>query len=358
MKKIIFTGGGSAGHVTVNLALIPYFLKNEWQVAYIGSNMGIEKKIISNRFPNTHYFCISTGKFRRYFSLKNLSDPFRVVKGVLDAFRILKREEPSIIFSKGGFVAVPVVIAAKMLRIPVIIHESDMTPGLANRISISAATKIFTTFSETLEHVPEKKSQYVGAIIRQELFNGNKQTGLLKCGFTNEKSVLLIMGGSLGAKKINEQIRNILPELLTLFQIIHICGEDNIDENLKQKGYCQFEYVNEELPDLISTSDVVISRAGSNSIFEFLALKKPMLLIPLSKHASRGDQILNAKAFVRKGYAIMLEEEGMTNLTLLNDLKRILNTKENIVENMNKIDKSLSIQDVYNEIVHMSKQKQ
>ncbi|MFJ7975421.1 undecaprenyldiphospho-muramoylpentapeptide beta-N-acetylglucosaminyltransferase [Peribacillus sp. JNUCC 23] len=311
-KKIVFTGGGSAGHVSVNTAIIPEFLKNNWEVTYIGSEKGIEREIIEKEFPTVSYQTVSVGKLRRYMSLENLKDPFRVIKGIFDARKILKQIQPEFVFSKGGFVSVPVVLAAKMLRIPVFIHESDYTPGLANKLAMPFASKIFTTFVETEKHVAKSKSIYIGAVLRDGIFKGNADKGRERYGFDKSKPVLLVMGGSLGAVRINNLITENLDDLLAFYQIIHICGKGNIQEKLRRKGYQPFEYVHEELFDMLACADVVVSRAGSNSIYEFLGLEIPMLLIPLSANASRGDQILNAASFESQGFSKVIQEENLT----------------------------------------------
>lgn len=315
-KSIIFTGGGTAGHVIVNLALIPHFIEQGWKINYIGSKGGIEEDLIKE-FPQVTYHPISTGKLRRYMSVENFKDPFKVMKGIFQARRIIKKEKPSVIFSKGGFVSVPVVMAAKTKRIPTISHESDYTPGLANKLATPFVKKVLTTFPETVQYLPEKKAQHIGAVIREELFLGDAQQGYAFTHLTNAKPIILIMGGSIGSQKINEIIRQNLHTLLGQFQIIHICGKDNMDERINQKGYVQYEYVSDELKDIFAITDFVISRAGANAIFEFLALDLPMLLIPLSRAASRGDQIINAKSFKKQGLAHMLEEEEMTDESLL-----------------------------------------
>ncbi|MFX3624902.1 MAG: undecaprenyldiphospho-muramoylpentapeptide beta-N-acetylglucosaminyltransferase [Ectobacillus sp.] len=316
MKTIVFTGGGSAGHVTPNLALIPKLKERGWNVHYIGSNNGIEKSIIER--TGIPYYGIASGKLRRYFDWKNFKDPFLVAKGVMEAYMLIRKLKPDVIFSKGGFVSVPVVIAGWLNKIPVFLHESDITPGLANKIAIRFASKIFVTFEEAKKHLPKDKTIYTGSPIREEILNGNREHGLRFLNFTLKKPVIVIMGGSLGAKRINEVVRSLLPQLLDQFQVVHHCGKGNIDTNLKAvEGYRQFEYINEELPHVLAAADLVISRAGSNSIFEFLTLRKPMILIPLSKAASRGDQILNAAAFERKGYCRVIQEEELTEQALL-----------------------------------------
>lgn len=333
--KIIMTGGGTAGHVTPNLALVPSLKKNGFEVSYIGSKDGIEKEIIKNE--NIPYYEISSGKLRRYFDFKNISDPFKVLKGVLDARKILSKEKPDIIFSKGGFVAVPVVIAASMKKIPVVCHESDITPGLANKIAAPFSDKVCVTFRESLQYIKGNKGVLTGSPIREEIFKGSRLKGLDICGFTGKKEVLFVMGGSLGSKIINDVIRENLNELINEWDIIHICGKGNIDNKfINVVGYLQFEYVSEDLPHLMAVADYIVSRAGANSIFEFLALKKPTLLIPLSRKASRGDQILNANSFEKEGYSLVLEEEDISKESFIRKIKELKENKRKLIKNMSQ----------------------
>lgn len=334
-KKILMTGGGTAGHVTPNLALIPYLKEAGWEIEYMGSENGIERTLMEKE--GIPYHGIATGKLRRYVSKENMKDMFRVVKGVSEAQRKIRKIKPDLVFSKGGFVAVPVVLGAKANGVPVIIHESDLTPGLANKIAMPAAKVVCTTFPETLEYVPKKKGIHVGSPIRKELFEGDRETGLAICGFSGEKPVLLMMGGSLGAVKLNTCMRNILPKLLETFDIIHLCGKGHMAEELQGVvGYKQFAYVSDELADLFGATDLIVSRAGSNSIFEFLALEKPHLLIPLSKRASRGDQILNANSFAKHGFAKVLDEDNMNEETFLRDVMDLYENRGMYVANMQK----------------------
>ncbi|MBM7577347.1 undecaprenyldiphospho-muramoylpentapeptide beta-N-acetylglucosaminyltransferase [Jeotgalibacillus terrae] len=353
MKKILFTGGGSAGHVSVNTALIPEFMKNNWQVSYIGSHDGIEKDIITKKFSEVPYYGISSGKLRRYFSIKNFTDPFRVLAGTVQAFLRIKKIKPDVIFSKGGFVSVPVLLAAKMAGVPVAIHESDVTPGLANKLAMPFATKIYTTFYDTLQYVPKEKSTCAGAIIREELFAGSREKGIAFSGLDQTKPIILVMGGSLGAKGINATVRSALHELTQHYSIIHLCGKGNVINN-ENPDYIQYEFVSDELPDLIAAADLVISRAGSNSIFEFLALKKPMILIPLSKEASRGDQILNANSFVQQGFALKLEEENLTEETLLTAVRQLRDQQWSMIEKMDDAPPSYTISQMAEEITRLS----
>ena len=334
-KKIILTGGGTAGHVSLNEAIIPSLQQIGYEVHYIGSHEGIEKELIGNAFPEVPYHSISSGKLRRYFSMQNFTDPFKVLAGVAQAFTIIKKVKPSIIFSKGGFVSVPVVIAAKLANVPVVAHESDVTPGLANKLALPFASHVFTVFKETMKHLSQDKATCTGSIIRQQLFEGNRERGLQMCGFDPSKKVLLVMGGSLGSVILNDALRNNLSTLLEQYQIIHLCGKGNADTSLEQvEGYVQFEYVTTELPDLLYAADLIVSRAGSNSIFEFLALHKPMLLIPLSAAKSRGDQILNARLFKNQGFAEVLQEEQLTSETFLEALRQLEANADAIIDKM------------------------
>jgi UDP-N-acetylglucosamine--N-acetylmuramyl-(pentapeptide) pyrophosphoryl-undecaprenol N-acetylglucosamine transferase len=315
MKRIVLTGGGTAGHVMPNLALLPKLREQEWEILYIGSVDGIERELIEEQ--QIPYYPVATGKFRRYFSGQNLIDPFRVAKGLVQSYRLLKTLRPQVVFSKGGFVAVPVTIGAWLNQIPVILHESDLTPGLANRLALPFASAVCATFPETLRHLPKGKSVLTGNPIRPELLTGSREQGLSLCGFNGDQPVLLVMGGSLGSVTINQLIRAILPDLLLTFQVVHICGPGNTDENLSgYKGYKQFAFVGPELPHILAAADLCVSRSGANFLFELLALKKPHLLIPLTKKASRGDQILNAQSFKRQNFSMVLYEEEINETKL------------------------------------------
>ena len=334
-KSIILTGGGTAGHVSLNEAIIPSLIEAGYDVHYIGSHDGIEKELIGNAFPKLPYHSISSGKLRRYFSMQNFTDPFKVLAGIGQAFSIIKKVKPSVIFSKGGFVSVPVVIAAKLANVPVVVHESDVTPGLANKIALPFASHIFTVFKETVNHLPSDKATCTGSIIRQQLFEGNRERGLAFCGFTADKKVMLIMGGSLGSVVVNDAVRENLTQLLKQYQIIHLCGKGNKNASLEGlEGYRQFEYVTGELPDLLYAADFIVSRAGSNSIFEFLALHKPMLLIPLSAAKSRGDQILNASLFKKQGFAHVLDEDTMTKESFYQAVQALAANADEMIDKM------------------------
>lgn len=332
MKKIVLTGGGTAGHVMPNLALLPELNRQGYQLFYIGSHNGIEAELAAK--VGISYYSIATGKLRRYLSLKNLTDPFRVIKGLWEAIRIIKELKPDVVFSKGGFVSVPVTIGAWINRVPVILHESDLTPGLANRLALPFASLVCATFPDTMKHLPSTKSVLTGNPIRAELLQGSREAGLKLCGFSNDKPVLAVLGGSLGSVVINKTVRSVLPELLKNFQIVHICGKGNIDNSLDVDGYQQFEFVNEELAHLLAAADICLSRAGANFIFELLALRKPSLLIPLSKNASRGDQILNAQSFAKQGFSMLLLEEELTAEKLLEQITDLYNNREQFIKAM------------------------
>ncbi|WP_309119517.1 undecaprenyldiphospho-muramoylpentapeptide beta-N-acetylglucosaminyltransferase [Paenibacillus sp.] len=349
-RAIVFTGGGTAGHVTVNLALMPRFLRDGWDVHYIGSERGIERELVAG-VPQVTYHGIATGKLRRYMDWNNAKDPFRVVKGVWQAYRLMAAIRPGVVFSKGGFVSVPVVAGAWLNRIPSIIHESDFTPGLANKLSIPMATKVCTTFQDTAKHLPPNKAVHVGAVVREELFRGEAVRGLAMCDFVRTKPVLLVMGGSLGSQRINRAIREELDALTETFQIVHLCGKGNADPSASTRSYRQFEYVTDELPDLLAAADVVVSRAGSNSIFEFLALKKPMLLIPLPLAQSRGDQIANAESFRERGVAEVLPEETLTGETFLRAVRELYENRARYVEAMEREPKREPLQQLYDLIL-------
>ena len=352
MKKIVLTGGGTAGHVTPNIALLPHLKEADFEISYIGSYDGIEKRLIGDF--DVPYYGISTGKLRRYFDVKNFTDPFRVLKGFAEAKKTLKNIAPDIVFSKGGFVSVPVVRAAASLGIPCIIHESDMTPGLANKLCIPVASKVCCNFPETFELLPKGKAVLTGSPIREELAKGSKEAGLNMCDFHNRKPVIMVIGGSLGAASVNMCVRKALPVLLEKYQIVHICGKEKIDNLLlNTPGYKQFEYVKEELKDLFAMADIIISRAGANAICELLALKKPNLLIPLSAKASRGDQILNANSFKNQGFSMVLDEDDLSEDTLIKAVDELFTNRDiyrKAMEESNLKDSISKIMDLIKEI--------
>ena len=345
MKKIVLTGGGTAGHVTPNIALIPYLKKEGYDVYYIGSKGGMEEELIKK--CDIPYYGVSSGKLRRYFDKKNFSDIFKVLKGIMQAKHVIRKIKPDVVFSKGGFVAVPVVVGAALNKVNVVCHESDITPGLANKLAMPFAKAVCTTFPEAVKHIKDNKGIYTGTPIRDMLFTGKKEKGLEMCGFSGNKPVILIMGGSQGSVKVNNSVRELLSKLLPKYDIVHLCGKGNLDESLSDKeGYKQFEYISDELPDLFAMADMVISRAGSNAICEFLALHKPMLLIPLGKNASRGDQILNAESFKKQGFAEVIDEEKMTKGSLFDTINRVYENRQSYIDAMESSQASDGIKSV------------
>lgn len=331
MKKIVMTGGGTAGHVTANLALIPHLQKRGWQVSYIGSVGGMEEGLLSG-VQDVVYHGISSGKLRRYFDVKNLSDPFKVIKGLGQAYSLLGKIKPDIVFSKGGFVSVPVAVAAGLRGIPLICHESDLSPGLANRISQPFAKLVCTSFPETAKQI--KKGVYTGTPLRDELFSGTRQGGLALFGLSEKKPVIMVTGGSSGAQAINEALRAALPALLADFQVLHLCGKGNAVEQ-SFSGYKQVEYLTQGMADAFACADVLVSRAGSNTLCEILALKKPNLLIPYPKGAtSRGDQIENAASFAQRGLSMVLDQSMLTPDSLVDAVRALYEKREDYINAM------------------------
>ena len=333
MKKILLTGGGTAGHVTPNIALVPGLKEMGLEVHYVGTRRGMERGLIAK--TGLPYHRISAGKLRRYFDFKNFTDIIRIKLGFFQALILMLRLRPSIVFSKGGFVSCPVVWAAWFCRVPVVIHESDITPGLANKLSMPFAKKICFSFPETSSHLPSAKREATGLPVREELFKGDAKRGKEHCGFSDDKPVIVVIGGSLGAQAINEAVRGGLDRLLDDFNVCHICGKGAKAPG-NRPGYCQFEYVNEELPDIFAMADMVISRSGATTLFELLALRKPALLIPLGTAASRGDQILNARSFEKQGYAKVLMQDGINGTVLADSVRRFYDQRNACIDAMNR----------------------
>lgn len=355
-SKIVLTGGGTAGHVNPNIALIPGLKAKGFEVFYVGSKNGIEKRLATE--AGLPYYSISTGKLRRYLDVKNITDAARVVKGLGDARKVLKEISPDVIFSKGGFVSVPVVLAAKSLGIPVIIHESDSTPGLANKISFPFCKKICASFPETMKLIPENKGVLTGPPIREELKAGDRDKGLSFCGLTGDKPLIMVMGGSIGSIAINDAVREALPNLLKDFNLVHLCGKNNLDNSLNNlPGYAQFEYIGEELHDVFAATDIMVSRAGANAIFEILALRMPNILIPLPANASRGDQILNAESFMRSGYSKVLHQKDLTKETLISEINDLYENKDTYIENMKSSSQSNAVSIILGLIEEVVKEK-
>ena len=334
MKKIVLTGGGTAGHVTPNIAMLDRLKSEGYEVSYIGSKNGIEKKLIENL--GIPYYGISTGKLRRYFSWQNFTDPFRVVKGYFEAKKIIKEIDPDVCFSKGGFVSVPVVLAAKKNKVPTIVHESDMTPGLANKIAIKRAVKVCCNFPETVDKLPKGKGILTGTPLRKELFTGSKEVALKICGFTDiSRPVLLAFGGSTGAARLNEAVRKNLDELLKEYNVIHLCGKGKGDASYNDRiGYKQIEYCDKEMKDMFAAADIVLSRAGANAICELKALKKPNILVPLGLDQSRGDQILNAQSFEKQGFSKVIADDKILECDLRKEIDALYAERDKYISAM------------------------
>jgi UDP-N-acetylglucosamine--N-acetylmuramyl-(pentapeptide) pyrophosphoryl-undecaprenol N-acetylglucosamine transferase len=348
MKKIVFTGGGTAGHVMPILAIVDSLRNQGLDLYYMGSKNGIEKELAEKK--GIPYYQVSTGKLRRYFDLENFIDPFRIIKGIFEARKALKKIKPNLVFSKGGFVSVPVVLAASWLKIPVLLHESDYSPGLANKLTLKFANRILVTFPETLKYLPQGKSKLTGTPIRKELLEGDYSKGLELTGF-NGKPVVMIMGGSSGSETINKVVRDSLDDLVKNFNIIHLCGRGNKVQELNDKeGYKQFEFVTDELAHLFAITDLMVSRSGANTLYELLALKIPNILIPLSLSASRGDQILNAKSFKTEGFSVVLAEKDLSKETLVGEIESLYENREKYIKKMKETDLSSSNKIVLEEI--------
>lgn len=335
--RIVFTGGGTAGHVNPNLALIEVLQKKGWEIAYLGGKESVEERMVKAR--GISFYPVRSGKLRRYFSWQNFLDPFNLLVGIVEAYTRIRRLKPKVVFSKGGFAALPVVIGAWLNRIPVLAHESDLTPGLANRLSLPFIAVLCVTFSGSKKYLSAAKKVVVtGTPLRPQLFCGSKEKGLRHCGFTEDKPCLLVMGGSQGAEAINQCIREALSRLTPHFQVIHLCGKGRVVESASQPGYFQIEYAEEELGDLMAAADYVISRAGANALYEILACNKPHILIPLPKRASRGDQIHNAQYFEQQGISLVIPEETLNIDKLLETLDQLSSHRDEIISKIQALE--------------------
>ncbi len=328
MATIILTGGGTAGHCTPHLALLPYLKKDFDKIYYIGSEFGIERKIIEG--VSIEYFFVDCAKLNRSFTLKNFTIPFKVLRGINQASKLISKLKPDVIFSKGGYVALPTVIAGKRHKVPVISHESDYSVGLANKLTSRYCKKVLTSFPKTAKEI--KNGEYVGSPIRQNLFNVSKEDAKKYFNFLNNKPILLVTGGSQGANAINNCVRKALPLLLEKFNVLHICGKGNIDQSIKMKGYIQIEYLN-NMEYAFACASVCLSRAGANTVFELLSLNIPCVLVPLPKGNSRGDQILNAIYFYKLGLTSILFQDMLTPYSLVNEINATYNNRLNLKQN-------------------------
>ena len=344
MKKIVFTGGGTVGHVTLNLLLMPKFIEEGWEVHYIGDRHGIEYKEIQKSGLPVVFHSIATGKLRRYFSWQNLWDVFKVAGGILQSLGIMLKVRPKALFSKGGFVSVPPVIAAKVTGVPVFIHESDLSLGLANKIGYKCATKMFTTF-EQAEGL--SKAEHVGAVTKIAALPQTEPAEIekIKAHFTEGKPTLLFVGGSGGAKVFNDFITKNKDRLIEKYNIINLTGDASLDE-LSHRIY-RLSYVTDLYQPLMAMADVVVTRGGSNTIFELLAMKKLQVIVPLGLGASRGDQIENANYFLEKGYALKINEENLNRVNLQVAVDDLLREKDAYYQRMEKAPELKSVDDFY-----------
>jgi len=317
---IAFSGGGSAGHVTPNIALMDAFRDDGWRLVYFGTPGGIERQIIAK--TGTDYVAVPSGKLRRYFSWANFIDPFKIGFGIVMATLHMIRLRPRVLFSKGGFASVPPVVAAWLTGVPVVIHESDRSPGLANKLTARFAKRICVAFEDcAFLKTDPGRAVLTGPPVRDGLFAGDAQKGRALIGADGSKPVLLVFGGSLGARAINQAVREALDTVLDHYVVAHVPGAGNLDPSLKATpGYRQFEFLHDEFADLLAAADLVVSRAGANALAELVALQKPHLLIPLPASQSRGDQIENAAAYEARGASLVRAEEDLTSQTLLKDL--------------------------------------
>ena len=321
MRRVLFTGGGSAGHVVPAFPIIEVLLSRGVQVSYIGSNTGLEEGLLSD-YPLT-YRGISAGKLRRYFSLENVIDVLRVIKGTWQAGRLLGQLRPEVVFSKGGFVSFPVVAAAWLRHIPVVAHESDLTAGLANRMSLPFCRTLCVTFADTRPGKFKGRVVHTGTPVRKALLEGNAVRGREFLGIDQTYPVLLVTGGSLGADVLNHAVRDVLPELTEKFVVVHICGPGKMVEH-DHSNYRQFEYLTAQWGDVLAAADLIVSRAGANTLYELLALRKANLLVPLSRQVSRGDQIENAEYARSEGFSRVVEEQALNGPKLVSEVFALL----------------------------------
>lgn len=330
MATLILTGGGTAGHCIPNIALLPYLKDKFDKIYYIGSENGIEKDLISK--TNIPFYSVPCVKLSRTNAFENVKLPFKLYSGIKEAKKLIDELNPDVVFSKGGFVSVPTVIAASKKKIPVISHESDLSPGLANKFTAKYCKKVLTTFPETAKKF--KNGEFVGSPIRKSLFN-DKKVDIKQFGFSDTKPILLVTGGSQGAKAINNTLRSALPTILTKFNVIHICGKGNLDNKFNPKGYYQIEYT-DKIENAFAVCSVCVSRAGANTLFELLSLKIPCILIPLPKGESRGDQVDNANYFEKLGLVNVLPQENLTPESLAFAINSTYTNRNNIRKNIEK----------------------
>ncbi len=321
MSHVLFTGGGTAGHVVTVFPVIERLAAQGVRVSFVGTNSGLEAELLANQ--PVAYYGITAGKLRRYLSMQNVVDAFRVLGGIFQAYRLLGRLEPGVVFSNGGFVSAPVVFAAWLRRIPVLAHESDLTPGLANRLAMPFVATLCLNFAETSTGRFKGRVLHTGTPIRTQLRDGDAARGRAFLGVAADEPILLVTGGSLGADALNRVVREALDALTRDFVVVHVCGPGK-KTLLNNPRYRQFEYLTEPWGDVLAAADLVVSRAGANTLFELLALRKLNLLVPLSRAASRGDQIENAAFAAKAGYSHVLDEAVLNPDTLVGAVSALL----------------------------------
>lgn len=339
--KIILTGGGTAGHIWPHFALFEgensplsrALQADQLEVHYVGSFQGMEENLVKTVQPQWVYHGIATGKLRRYFSVRNFFDAFKVILGFFQSFFLVWKIKPAVVFSKGGFVSAPTVWAAWLNRIPVVIHESDATLALATKLTIPFAKKILLSFSDTRKKIPsffQEKIVDAGLPLRESLFSAKKQESLIHFDFKDKtKKVVLIFGGSLGAKPLNSRMFEIIPEMIKKYNVIHIVGKGNAqDLDIDLGSYKQYEFLKDEMKYAYAAADLAICRAGASSIFELAAARIPMILIPLGLNASRGDQIINAKIFAQHGWAQWFDEALFQKEFALNQIESAMSQRD------------------------------
>lgn len=330
------TGGGSAGHIVPNLAVAEALKEKGIDCEYLGRPYGMEASMIRNAGMEFH--TMNSGRLHRSFDIDVLLTPFRVIQGVCQGIYWILKRKPVVMFCKGGFMSLPAAIAGWITGTPVVLHESDLTPGLANKLCGPFAKKICCTFEETMQYLPEKKAVYTGTPIRRSLLRGSKEKGYALTGFENDpeaKPVLMVVGGSLGAGALNDAVAENLESLLDSFRVIHLYGVDHETDPEPRDGYFPIRYASDEMADLFAITDMVLSRAGANAINEFLQLKLPNVLVPLPVGVSRGDQVLNAKQFSKLGFSYLLEQESMNSKTLMEALYYVRDHRCEYQEAMN-----------------------
>jgi len=320
VSHVLFTGGGSAGHVVPTYELINVLRRRGVRISFVGSNSGLEEGLLAGL--DVDYYGLASGKLRRYLSFVNLLDGFRVVGAIWQAYWLLGRLRPDVVFSKGGFVSFPVVLAAWLRTIPVIVHESDLTPGLANRLAMPFVKTLCINFPATPTGRFRGRVVHTGTPLRDALTNADAATGRRMLEVADVDRILLITGGSLGSDVLNEAVREALPDLTADYVVVHVCGPGKVAA-VENRRYRQFEYVTDGWGDILAAADLVVSRAGANTLYELLALGKPNLLVPLSRHASRGDQIENAAFAAALGYSRVLAEETLNRESLLTQIRAL-----------------------------------